>query len=237
MYVATKTRAPRRQLVRSYHGATLGNWRLGRIEERRIRSRRILLEFAAVSRNSVVSSFEHMLTEPHMKEALSRAYVAAVAARAGLNSSTQYHDYGVDCSVHEVVVVRGKRMNSGVSLDLQLKATQDYAVEDSSIVYDLEVATYNGITWRHSRSTSARAPCILAVLCLSREQSGWLTVSENELVLRRCCYWVFLEGDRVVHRRTVRIRVPRENLLSPDALRSLLARAKKGWSSNASEEA
>lgn len=43
-----------------------------------------------------------MLTDQHIAEALSRAYVRAIAGRAGLNLAIREYDYGVDGSFDEV---------------------------------------------------------------------------------------------------------------------------------------
>lgn len=43
----------------------------------------------------------YMLTEEHIKEGLSRAYVLAVAHRAGFNISKSEFDYGIDGTFKE----------------------------------------------------------------------------------------------------------------------------------------
>ena len=45
-----------------------------------------------------------MLIDQHIAEALSRAYVSAIAGRAGLNLAIREYGYGVDGSFDEVVV-------------------------------------------------------------------------------------------------------------------------------------
>jgi hypothetical protein len=47
-----------------------------------------------------------VLTDQHIAEALSRAYVRAIAGRAGVNLAIREYDYGVDGSFDEVVVRR-----------------------------------------------------------------------------------------------------------------------------------
>ena len=53
-----------------------------------------------------------MLTTQHIQEDLSRAYIQAVAAGAGVNLSlgAQVHDYGVDGTFHQVELV--SRLNA-----------------------------------------------------------------------------------------------------------------------------
>jgi hypothetical protein len=43
-----------------------------------------------------------MLTSQHRQELISRAYVAAVAASVGMNSSIRDLDYGIDLTLHQV---------------------------------------------------------------------------------------------------------------------------------------
>jgi hypothetical protein len=56
-----------------------------------------------------------MLTEEHGKEDLSRAYVQAVGARAGIivSLNRRGHDYGIDGSFHQVSILDGNRVESG----------------------------------------------------------------------------------------------------------------------------
>jgi hypothetical protein len=62
------------------------------------RSRKYYNEFARAKSGAIV------LTDQHIAEALSRAYVRAIAGRAGLNLAIREYDYGVDGSFDEVVM-------------------------------------------------------------------------------------------------------------------------------------
>ena len=77
-----------------------------------------------------------MLTIQHIQEDLSRAYIQAVAAKAGVNLAlgTQAHDYGVDGTFHQVEVLHRvnsegmsytRRLNSGFDLEFQCKASRN----------------------------------------------------------------------------------------------------------------
>ncbi len=59
-----------------------------------------------------------VLTDQHIAEALSRAYVRAIAGRAGLNLAIREYDYGVDGSFDEVVMRQNRRVESGFSLKI-----------------------------------------------------------------------------------------------------------------------
>ena len=89
-----------------------------------------------------------MITRQHRQEQLSRAYLHAVAADAGLIFDATSVDYGVDGAIRVVKQHNGRRLLSGHSLDVQLKATTNWQVEVNSIVYDLEAKTYNDLVER-----------------------------------------------------------------------------------------
>ena len=63
-----------------------------------------------------------MLTENHIKEGLSRAYILAVAHRAGFNCSLREFDYGIDGTFHDIKIVNGRHVESGYRIDFQAKA-------------------------------------------------------------------------------------------------------------------
>jgi hypothetical protein len=99
-----------------------------------------------------------VLTDQHIAESLSRAYVRAIAGRAGLNLAIREYDYGVDGSFDEVIVRQNRRVESGFSLSFQLKASTQWQLEAAQVVYDLEVKTYNDLILRRSIKTAT--PCI-----------------------------------------------------------------------------
>jgi hypothetical protein len=129
-----------------------------------------------------------LITEQHTMEDLNRAYVLAVAAKAGCiidGLLDRTHDYGVDGTFREVQFYGGKLSETGYSLDFQLKASKNWRCNEDFMGYDLEVAAYNFLV---ERNREAAAPCLLIVFCLPREIAAWLRLSEDELSLRKCCY-------------------------------------------------
>lgn len=167
-----------------------------------------------------------MLTDQHIAEDLSRAYVQAVAAKAGVNLSTRVHDYGVDGTFHPIRIVNGRRAEAGFPLDFQLKASKNWTMNEEHAVYDLEVKTYNDLILR--KSTSGAIPCILILLCLPENPQEWLEISEEQLLLRRCCYWHYLTGDLTENTETIRVRIPKAQRLTLESLLALLQRVKEG---------
>jgi hypothetical protein len=167
-----------------------------------------------------------VLTDQHIAESLSRAYVRAIAGRAGLNLAVREYDYGVDGSFDEVVVRQNRRVESGFSLSFQLKASIQWQLNDTQVVYDLEVKTYNDLILRRSMRTAT--PCILILLALPSDSMQWLICEETQLRLQGTCYWEYLSGSPSENRQSVRIRIPRSQRLNPESLLTLMENVKIG---------
>jgi Domain of unknown function (DUF4365) len=168
-----------------------------------------------------------MITEEHTKEALCRAYVQAIAGRAGVNASisNREFDYGIDGTFNEVhtrALPNGKRryVESGFKWDFQLKCTQKWQIDGEHLVYDLEAKAHNDLATR--ASTPGTTPALLLVLCLPAMPTDWMALDENQLILRRCGYWFRVTTAPTGTTTPVTIRIPRIQLFSADALQQLL---------------
>ncbi|MFC6046477.1 DUF4365 domain-containing protein [Methylobacterium hispanicum] len=161
-----------------------------------------------------------MITIQHTQECLSLAYVHAIAGRAGANLLVgRVHDYGVDGSFRHVEIFdNGRRVESGTAVDFQLKATTRWSANETEIIYDLEAKTFNDFIRRRSRAI----PFILIVLCLHSKMDQWLTTTEDDLVLRQCCYWFKPTGAITLNPTTIRIKVPRVNIFTAERLATIL---------------
>ncbi|MGC1878581.1 MAG: DUF4365 domain-containing protein [Rhabdochlamydiaceae bacterium] len=167
-----------------------------------------------------------MLTEEHRKEDLSRAYVQAVAAVAGVivSINNRSHDYGMDGSFHEVSLLNGQRVESGITLDFQLKATTRVDAQNDFVAFSLDAKTINLLVDRTKRP--AATPAILIILSLPKEPDEWLKLSERELILKNCCYWSHISSlTNNLYAATQ--RVSRDQLFNPGALSNLLGQFSK----------
>jgi Domain of unknown function (DUF4365) len=99
-------------------------------------------------------------------------------------------------------------------------------MEPEWVVYDLEAKTYNDLIDR--QLPNRRIPCVLLLKTLPAEQDMWLKANEDALILGGGCYWAFLSGVFSSNTKTVRIRIPREQLFSPASLRWMLNRIGNG---------
>lgn len=164
-----------------------------------------------------------MLTENHIKEGLSKAYVLAVAHRAGISCTLRDTDYGIDGTFHEVKTRGGRRVESGVALDFQAKASTRCSIEEARVLYDLEAKSHRDLV-----DEEARTPRILIVLALPDEPGDWLLISPDELVMKRCAFWTSLRGhEPTANEHSQRIQIPRTNLFNVEALQAMMRRIKQ----------
>jgi hypothetical protein len=165
-----------------------------------------------------------MLPRNLRQEALSRAYVYAVAARAGLIFSLPGYDVGIDVCLH-TVELRGQRYGPGaVQLDLQVKSTTRPVIRAGQLLYDLAVKNYDDL-----RAPSPMCPRLLVVVVLPADESQWLSQSPEELTLRHCAYWVWLgEAGPAAVTTTIRVALPLANVFSASALQEMVSRLERG---------
>ncbi|WP_081992393.1 DUF4365 domain-containing protein [Collimonas arenae] len=152
-----------------------------------------------------------MLPIQTIEELISTSYVSAIIANAGHVPNTISHDFGVDLEVRRIGKHDSKRIDLGVILELQLKASVKWIAEAEHIVFDLEADAYNRLVFRRDNATT---PCVLILCCLPRDQTQWLKVCEDELVIKKCCYYFFVDGPATTNSSSLRIRIPRSQLLT-----------------------
>ena len=156
------------------------------------------------------------MTEQHKMEALNRAYVQAVAAKAGVGISSPQPDLAIDLYLHRVIKYGQRIRYIGIPLNCQLKASTNWEVKGTDIIYDLEAKTYNDLA-------DASGPWVLILLCLPKDTNEWLELCEDFMRIRKCCYyWQNLEYLETQNDRTKTIHIPRGQLLTPDSLTYLL---------------
>lgn len=165
-----------------------------------------------------------MLTQNHIKEGLSRAFILAVAHRAGLNCAFQAFDYGLDGTFRDVKMVGNRRVESGFSIDFQAKASENCTFGDDFVTYDLEAKSHKDLV-----DATVGAPRILIVLALPDDESRWLEVSAESLVLRRSAFWTSLRGQTPTTNKTRQVvKIPRAQVFDVQAVKTLFERVRAG---------
>ena len=121
---------------------------------------------------------EKLLTASDQKERLSLVYVNALAARAGFVTSEPMPDRD---SVDLRIQASGPRRPA---LDLQLKATTALDGPQAGFVrFRLKIKNYRDLR------VETQTPQLLVVFELPTDESRWMTVTAEKLVLRRRAYW------------------------------------------------
>lgn len=159
-----------------------------------------------------------LLTTTDEEEALSRAYAYAVAARAGYTAAWRNFDRdGVDLQINAGGAMRP-------ALDIQLKATINLgSPHDGYFRFPLKTNNYELLR------IDTQTPRILVVLDLPRDQSRWLTITPDELVLRRSAYWMSLIGyGESANKTSVTVYIPENQLFDVDALHRLMEQSRSG---------
>lgn len=167
-----------------------------------------------------------MLTDNHICEGLSRAYVQAVAARAGCNCSVRAHDYGIDGTFLQVTSIGEELVEEGATINFQLKSSSSanlVKVRDEVVTYKLEARAHRVLAGPHP------IPRILILLVLPEDPTEWLSADESALQLRRCAYWLSLRAQTpTANAETITVPIPRVQRFDVEALTAMLDRVKSG---------
>lgn len=164
------------------------------------------------------------ITPQHQKEALSKAYIRAVIAQAGFNIGFEEFDYGIDGTIKDVIDRNGRYCDTGFGINFQLKSSSNVVFEQGHLVYDLESKNYNDLV-----AESYALPNILILFVLPSNNTDRLSVSSEQLVIRKCAWWCSLEGQKpTTNQATKRIAIPEEQIFSPESLCMLMKKVKEG---------
>ena len=160
---------------------------------------------------------DNPLTENTRKERFSLAYIQAVAARAGFLVTEPKVDVdsvdGILCST------QGKRPK----IDFQVKCTSLDVLKSDHLAFPLKLKNYED--FRADRLN----PIILIVVLLPELESEWLSQSEDQLVMRRCGYWLSLQGQPAIPNSSqVTVRLPRTQQFGVEQLNGLMMKAEIG---------
>lgn len=159
------------------------------------------------------------LIDPKTRMAqLSVSYVHAVASYCGYGADVPTVDHD------SVDIVVSSSSGRKAKLDIQLKATTQIDVSDSeNFSYALSVKNYNDL-----RAETIN-PRVLIILCMPNIQNEWIRHSADELVVRKCAFWISLQGHpETNNKETVSITIPTANAFSPEALGELMHKADRG---------
>jgi len=166
-----------------------------------------------------------MLTQQEIQQQLSWAYVSAIAARAGVGLSKPQSDFGTDGTFRRIEKHNGQYLDMGLPLDFQLKASTNWSHKDKELIHDLDADAYRRLV---TRKINGGSPIVLLLFTMPEEEQKWIEQSEDELLVRHCCYWWEVPSDWSDNTSTQRIFIPRDQQLTPSSLTTLLQLTQAG---------
>jgi len=156
------------------------------------------------------------------KEEFSNAFVQAVASVAGFGlSKPSVDDDSVDWNISQA---GGDGIRRSPRLDLQLKSSSSVKIQNGVISFPIKLKNYDDL-----RPTNCLVPRILVVVLLPRNVKDWLVLSEKQMVMKHCAYWISLCGhDETENTTRVTVHVPTEQRFSPESLSAIMEMISKG---------
>ncbi len=149
------------------------------------------------------------------------AYIRAIAAVSGYSVLETSSDEDLDSVDGKLVSFTGTRPQ----IDFQAKATSQQALRNDGIHFPLPIKNYDDLR------AETRTPRILIVLLMPPDGDDWLTQSIDKLCLRRCAYWLSLEGRGAVpNSDRITVTIPAANVFGKEQLDYLMNRAAAGES-------
>lgn len=163
-----------------------------------------------------------MLTENQIKEQLSIVYVKAVAtiAHFAVESITVDMD-SVDVTIRAKGKLAPESIDLSPLLDIQLKATQDWEIQNGTFKFVLPIKNYREL------SQPSTAPRLLVVLLLPKDEKEFLKHSSEELCLRNCAYYHNLKGAPEKETKNITVTISTDCIFTPDKLKALMVSISK----------
>lgn len=165
-----------------------------------------------------------MLTRYQIESELSLAYLHAVAAKASFAVDVPHVDAD---SVDALISAKGKldtdSLKHSPRIEVQLKASTTASANASGYIsYSLPLKNYDDLR------ADTVVPRLLVLLLLPQDATDWLEHTPDSLIMRRCAYYLNLKrlppSSNAGHQT---VYVPAANVLSPDALQTLMIKASK----------
>jgi|ERR1700722_13817757 len=157
-----------------------------------------------------------MITSLH-QEQFSHVFVRAVVATAGCSISVPQPDRkSVDFTI-------SSEEHRCPKVDVQVKSTKNFKLEGETFSYPLKINNYNDLI------ADVSTPRILVLVTLPDTPQEWLSLSEDNLLLKYCAYWTSLKGEPPKDvKESVTIHINRSAVFDVTNLRDLLQKISDG---------
>ncbi len=170
-----------------------------------------------------------MLSQQDIEEQLSYAYLHAVASKAGVGCQTtgrSFDNAGIDVMLNTCRDFGSDAKLTDLTIHVQLKATtkQPTQNKEGKLSYFLpKIEQYNAL-----RRETCLPPILLVVMFLPENNEEWLKHTKEELILKRCAYWVSLMGaPESTNTSGQTIYLPMYQVFDPEGLMRLFSRIAK----------
>jgi hypothetical protein len=148
---------------------------------------------------------------------LSFSYLHAVVSRAG-GSCERTHDDADGMGIDARLTFEGNGKVKVIDINVQLKSTRkQLSLNNGKYSFPLNADEYKKYT------QTSITPFLFVLFCLPENCDDWLTLTEEQLVLRKCSYWTSLIGAESCERNQGRtIYVPEKNVFSVQQLEKIV---------------
>ena len=165
------------------------------------------------------------MDENTRKEMFSYAYIQAVVSVAGFsveNKSRPMDNAGIDLTIESPGRI-GELLCP--KFDVQVKCTSSTDIVNKDVIkYPLPVQNYNRL-----RAIKTLVPQLLIIVLVPKKISEWLKTSEQEMLIKKCGYWVSLKGNpETKNSSTITVSIPRKNLFTPQNLSLIMKKIDMG---------
>ena len=158
------------------------------------------------------------------KEEFSNAFVQAVAATAGFSVvSPPVDDDSIDWQIAQA---GGSGTVRSPKLELQLKSTATIEWKDGEDTFPFRLPKKN---YEDLRPANVLVPRILVVVRLPEGPERWTEMTDEQLILRHCAYWLSLRGNEESDKMTsVTVYLPTSQRFNVEALQRLMTEIAEG---------
>jgi len=165
------------------------------------------------------------LGENDIESELSYAYLHAVASKAGASCSIANRlldGNGIDVAITGWGPFPGGGYLTEITVHVQLKATIAIPAEQNG---HLSYFLKGNRRYDNLRADTVSVHRILAVLFLPANVTDWLTISPDELIMKKCAYWTSLRGAGASANKTGEtVYLPTAQILNADNLIGIFAK-------------
>jgi len=190
-----------------------------------MRISRLSINLGLIKTKKVGNPRMRPLTNNDIESELSYAYLHAIASKIGASCSGANRledNNGIDAKLTAWGPFTGGGYLQELDLKVQLKATvKAPIINNGHISYFLRgVNRYNDL-----RSEVVATHRILVVLFLPSNPDEWINITENELVMKKCAYWVSLRGAKAsINETGETIYIPQNQIFNPANLLNIFRR-------------